>query len=96
METAESARNLYVDPFRQAPHAFVLKEGTRAHERELCEFARANLAHFILPVAVLTKVTLCGALFKNIFCERTALRSLRSKSILSSPGLSPIVNQLSS
>jgi len=50
METAESARNLYVDPFRQAPHAFVvLKEGTRAHERELCEFARANLAHFKAP-----------------------------------------------
>ena len=53
METAESARNLYVDPSRQAPHAFVvLKEGTRADERELCEFARANLAHFKAPHSV--------------------------------------------
>ncbi len=51
METAESARNLYVDPFRQAPHAFVV-QGTRADERELCEFARANLAHFKAPHSV--------------------------------------------
>jgi len=48
METAESARNLYVDPFRQAPHAFVV-QGKRADERELCEFARANLAHSKAP-----------------------------------------------
>src|SRR5437016_12343804 len=34
------------------------------------------------------------AKFKNIFCERTALRSLRRKSIFSSPGLSPTVNPL--
>src|SRR5438105_2854173 len=34
------------------------------------------------------------ARFRNIFCERTALRSLRSKSIFSSPGLSPSVNPL--
>jgi fatty-acyl-CoA synthase len=31
----------------EAPHAFVvLKQGARADERELLEFARANLAHF--------------------------------------------------
>jgi fatty-acyl-CoA synthase len=31
----------------EAPHAFVvLKQGARADERELREFARANLAHF--------------------------------------------------
>ena len=53
METAESARNLYVDHSRQAPHAFVvLKEGARADERELREFARANLAHFKAPHSV--------------------------------------------
>src|SRR5207248_9529385 len=34
------------------------------------------------------------AKFKNIFGERTALRSLRRKSIFSSPGLSPTVNPL--
>jgi acyl-coenzyme A synthetase/AMP-(fatty) acid ligase len=45
METAESARNLYVAPSRQAPHAFVL-QGARADERELREFARPNLADF--------------------------------------------------
>src|SRR5213078_4567002 len=31
-----------------------------------------------------------------MFCERTALGSLRSKSIFSSPGLSPTVNPVSS
>ena len=34
----------------EAPHAFVvLKQGARADERELREFARANLAHFKAP-----------------------------------------------
>jgi acyl-CoA synthetase (AMP-forming)/AMP-acid ligase II len=34
----------------EAPHAFVvLKEGARADEREMLEFARANLAHFKAP-----------------------------------------------
>src|SRR5205814_2154831 len=37
----------------EAPHAFVvLKQGARAHERELLEFARANLAHFKAPHSV--------------------------------------------
>jgi fatty-acyl-CoA synthase len=37
----------------EAPHAFVvLHEGARAGERELCEFARANLAHFKAPHSV--------------------------------------------
>jgi len=37
----------------EAPHAFVvLKEGARADERELREFARANLAHFKAPHSV--------------------------------------------
>jgi fatty-acyl-CoA synthase len=37
----------------EAPHAFVvLTEGARADERELCEFARANLAHFKAPHSV--------------------------------------------
>jgi fatty-acyl-CoA synthase len=37
----------------EAPHAFVvLKEGERADEKELCEFARANLAHFKAPHSV--------------------------------------------
>jgi fatty-acyl-CoA synthase len=37
----------------EAPHAFVvLKEGARANERELREFARANLAHFKAPQGV--------------------------------------------
>jgi fatty-acyl-CoA synthase len=37
----------------EAPHAFVvLKEGAHADERELCEFARANLAHFKAPHSV--------------------------------------------
>ena len=37
----------------EAPHAFVvLTEGGRAEERELCEFARANLAHFKAPHSV--------------------------------------------
>jgi len=37
----------------EAPHAFVvLHEGARADERELCEFARANLAHFKAPHGV--------------------------------------------
>jgi fatty-acyl-CoA synthase len=37
----------------EAPHAFVvLTEGARANERELCEFARANLAHFKAPHGV--------------------------------------------
>ena len=37
----------------EAPHAFVvLHEGARADERELCEFARANLAHFKAPHSV--------------------------------------------
>ena len=37
----------------EAPHAFVvLKQGARADERELREFARANLAHFKAPHTV--------------------------------------------
>jgi fatty-acyl-CoA synthase len=37
----------------EAPHAFVvLHEGSRADERELREFARANLAHFKAPHSV--------------------------------------------
>src|SRR5437660_7276596 len=37
----------------EAPHAFVvLKQGARADERELIEFARANLAHFKAPHSV--------------------------------------------
>lgn len=37
----------------EAPHAFVvLCEGAQADERELCEFARANLAHFKAPHGV--------------------------------------------
>ena len=37
----------------EAPHAFVvLKQGTRADANELCEFARANLAHFKAPHSV--------------------------------------------
>jgi fatty-acyl-CoA synthase len=37
----------------EAPHAFVvLKQGARADERELREFARANLAHFKAPHSV--------------------------------------------
>ncbi len=37
----------------EAPHAFVLlKQNARADERELCEFARANLAHFKAPHSV--------------------------------------------
>src|SRR5438045_1592224 len=37
----------------ETPHAFVvLHEGTRADERELREFARANLAHFKAPHSV--------------------------------------------
>jgi fatty-acyl-CoA synthase len=37
----------------EAPHAFVvLKQGARADERELCEFAHANLAHFKAPHSV--------------------------------------------
>ncbi len=37
----------------ETPHAFVvLKEGSRADERELREFARANLAHFKAPHGV--------------------------------------------
>jgi acyl-CoA synthetase (AMP-forming)/AMP-acid ligase II len=37
----------------EAPHAFVvLHEGARADERELCDFARAKLAHFKAPHSV--------------------------------------------
>ena len=37
----------------EAPHAFVvLKQGAHAEERELREFARANLAHFKAPQSV--------------------------------------------
>jgi fatty-acyl-CoA synthase len=37
----------------EAPHAFVvLKQGACADERELREFARANLAHFKAPHSV--------------------------------------------
>ena len=37
----------------EAPHAFVvLHEGATANERELCEFARAKLAHFKAPHSV--------------------------------------------
>ncbi|HEY7000095.1 MAG TPA: long-chain-fatty-acid--CoA ligase [Candidatus Udaeobacter sp.] len=37
----------------EAPHAFVvLAEGARTDERELCDFARANLAHFKAPHSV--------------------------------------------
>ena len=37
----------------EAPHAFVvLTEGASGNERELCEFARANLAHFKAPHSV--------------------------------------------
>jgi len=37
----------------EAPHAFVvLHEGAHAEERELLEFARANLAHFKAPHSV--------------------------------------------
>ena len=37
----------------EAPHALlVFKEGARADERELREFARANLAHFKAPHSV--------------------------------------------
>src|SRR5205823_13617177 len=37
----------------EAPHAFVvLHEGAQTDERELCEFARAKLAHFKAPHSV--------------------------------------------
>ncbi len=37
----------------EAPHAFVvLKQGAHASEKELREFARANLAHFKAPHSV--------------------------------------------
>ena len=37
----------------EAPHAFVvLRQGARADESELREFARANLAHFKAPHSV--------------------------------------------
>jgi fatty-acyl-CoA synthase len=37
----------------EAPHAFVvLRQGARADERELREFARANIAHFKAPHSV--------------------------------------------
>jgi fatty-acyl-CoA synthase len=37
----------------EAPHAFVvLREGARADERELREFARTNIAHFKAPHSV--------------------------------------------
>jgi fatty-acyl-CoA synthase len=37
----------------EAPHAFVvLHEGAQTDERKLCEFARANLAHFKAPHSV--------------------------------------------
>src|SRR5262249_27406245 len=37
----------------EAPHAFVvLKQGAQADARELCEFARAHLAHFKAPHSV--------------------------------------------
>jgi fatty-acyl-CoA synthase len=37
----------------EAPHAFVvLHEGAQTDECELCEFARANLAHFKAPHSV--------------------------------------------
>src|SRR5437764_9498516 len=37
----------------EAPHAFVVpKEGAHADERELYDFARANLAHFKAPHSV--------------------------------------------
>ena len=37
----------------EAPHAFVvLHDGARTDERELCEFARAKLAHFKAPHSV--------------------------------------------
>src|SRR5881275_470075 len=37
----------------EAPHAFVvLHEGAQTNERELCEFARENLAHFKAPHSV--------------------------------------------
>jgi fatty-acyl-CoA synthase len=83
METAESERNLYVDPSRRAPHAFVvLKEDARAYERDLREFARANLAHFKAPHSVtfveeLPK-TATGKIQKYIL-RKQRQRSLRSK-----------------
>ncbi len=41
------------DRWGEAPHAFVvLKQGAHADERELREFARANLAHFKAPHSV--------------------------------------------
>jgi fatty-acyl-CoA synthase len=41
------------DRWGEAPHAFVvLKQGARADEHELREFARANLAHFKAPHTV--------------------------------------------
>jgi len=69
METAESARNLYVDPSRQAAHAFVV-QGARADERELRELARVNLAHFKAPHSVIFVKSfpkLRQAKFRNIF-----------------------------
>jgi fatty-acyl-CoA synthase len=75
METAESARNLYVDPSRRAPHAFVL-QGARTDERELREFARANLAHFKAPHTVTFVKELANTATGKI--QKYVLRAQRS------------------
>jgi len=91
METAESARNLYVDHSRQAPHAFVvLKQGARADERELLEFARANLAHFKAPhtVTFVTSLpkTATGKIQKYILrAQRPAIAPSESVGVSRSP-----------
>src|SRR5947207_13137137 len=69
----------------------VLKQRARADERELREFASRRR---IVSPSSKNFPKLRPARFRNIFCERTALRSLRSKSVFSSPGLSSSVNPL--
>jgi acyl-coenzyme A synthetase/AMP-(fatty) acid ligase len=63
----------------EAPHAFVvLKQGVRAEENELREFARANLAHFKAPhrVTFMNELpkTATGKIQKYILrAQRTAI-----------------------
>src|SRR5207244_6719173 len=49
----KSTQNRIHEQWGEPPHAFiVLKQGARADEGELREFARANLAHFKAPHSV--------------------------------------------
>jgi fatty-acyl-CoA synthase len=49
----KSTQNRIHEQWGEAPHALVvLKQNARADERELLEFARANLAHFKAPHTV--------------------------------------------